>query len=318
MYWTVSPNLTIGSIDGSMALSIVKAFGPFVEMTLKLGDAAFQNNHPLLFYLWKNYCYTVIKTIRSASMTPSSSKKSKIQSQNSSAFKEGMQDGIPIGLGYFAVAFSLGIAAKNAGLTPFQGFLTSLLINASAGQYAGFTLIAASASYIEMIIVTLITNARYFLMSSALSQRMNPDMPFYHRFILGFDVTDEIFGITIARPNFINPYYTYGAMLVTIPFWSTGTALGIIAGNILPLRVVSALSVALYGMFLAVIIPPVHKNKVIGGLILISFAASFATSWLPVISALSSGTRTIILTIAISSIASLLFPIDKRKGAENE
>ncbi len=246
------------------------------------------------------------------------SKKTVIKSYNSSAFHEGMRDGFPIGLGYFAVAFSLGIAAKNAGLTPFQGFLTSILINASAGQYAGFLLMAANASYVEMVIVTLITNARYFLMSSALSQHIKSEMPLYHRFLLGHEITDEIFGITIARPGVLNPYYTYGAFFVASPCWATGTALGIIAGNILPLRIVSALSVALYGMFLAVIIPPVHNNKVIGGLILISFTASFASSWLPVISTLSSGTLTIILTIAISTIVSILFPIEQRKETENE
>ncbi|TJX13478.1 AzlC family ABC transporter permease [Tissierella creatinini] len=229
-----------------------------------------------------------------------------------------MRDGFPIGLGYFAVAFSLGIAAKNAGLTPFQGFLTSILINASAGQYAGFMLMAANASYLELIIVTLIANARYFLMSSALSQHIKPDMPLYHRFLLGYEVTDEIFGITIARPGDLNPYYTYGAFFVASPCWATGTALGIIAGNLLPLRIVSALSVALYGMFLAVIIPPVHNNKVIGALILISFAASFAFSWLPVISTLSSGTRTIILTVAISALVSILFPKELRRETQNE
>lgn len=233
-------------------------------------------------------------------------------------FKDGMRDGIPIGLGYFAVAFSLGIAARKAGLTPFQGFLTSILINASAGQYAGFTLMAANASYIEMVIVTLITNARYFLMSSALSQHIKAGTPLYHRFLLGHEVTDEIFGITIARPGDLNPYYTYGAFLVASPCWATGTALGIIAGNLLPLRLVSALSVALYGMFLAVIIPPVHKNKVIGGLILISFGASLAFTWLPVVSKLSSGTRTIILTVTISAVISLLFPVKDREEAENE
>ena len=159
----------------------------------------------------------------------------------------GIRDGIPIGLGYFAVSFSLGIAARKAGLSPFQGFLASLFNNASAGEYAAFTLIAANAGYLQVAIITLIANARYLLMSCALAQRFSPDTPFFHRFLIGYDVTDELFGITIARPGWLNPYYTYGAILVAAPAWSIGTALGIIAGNLLPLRAVSALSVALYG-----------------------------------------------------------------------
>ena len=173
---------------------------------------------------------------------------------------EGMRDGLPIGLGYFAVSFSLGIVARNAGLNAFQGFLASLLTNASAGEYAIFTLIAANATYFEVAIMTLITNARYLLMSCALSQRFSPDTGIGHRLLLGYDVTDELFGITIARKGMINPFYTYGAMCLAIPGWSIGTALGVIAGNILPFRVVSALSVALYGMFIAIIIPPVRTE----------------------------------------------------------
>lgn len=230
-------------------------------------------------------------------------------------FKEGMRDGIPIGLGYLAVSFSLGVAAKSAGLTAFQGFIASLLNNASAGEYAGFTVIAANASYLEMMLMTLIANARYLLMSCALSQKFDPDTPLRHRLLVGYDVTDEIFGITIARPGILNPYYTYGAIVIAAPCWAGGTALGVIAGNLLPLRVVSALSVALFGMFLAVIIPPARKNRVVAAFVLISFLASFAAASLPYISQLSGGTRTIILTAGISAVAAALFPIGEEEEA---
>ena len=221
-------------------------------------------------------------------------------------FAEGMRDGLPIALGYFAVAFSLGIAAKNAGLNAFQGFLASFLNNASAGEYAAFVLIAADAAYAEMALMTLVANARYLLMSAALSQRFSPDTGLGHRLLVGFDVTDEIFGVTIARPGHVQPIYVYGVMAVAIPGWSVGTALGIIAGNILPARIVSALSVALYGMFLAIIVPPARKNRVVAGLVLIGFAASFAASrWLPM---LSDGTRTIILTVVLAALAAAVFP----------
>ena len=211
-------------------------------------------------------------------------------------FCEGMRDGVPIALGYFAVSFSLGIAARRAGFTPFQGFLVSLLNNASAGEYAAFAIIMA--------------NARYLLMSCALAQRFAPGTPFWHRLLIGYDVTDELFGITIARPGSLNPYYTYGAILLAAPAWAIGTALGIIAGNLLPLRTVSALSVALYGMFLAIIIPPARKSRVVAALVAISFALSFVCNYLPGISALSEGTRTILLTVLISSAAAVLFPVN--------
>lgn len=224
------------------------------------------------------------------------------------AFLRGMKDGIPIGLGYLAVSFSLGIAAKNAGLTPFQGFLASLLCNASAGEYVGFTLIAASATYLEIALATLVANARYLLMSCAMSQRMAPGTPLHHRLLMAVHVTDELFGIAIARPGYLNPYYSYGAVSVAAPMWAVGTALGVIAGNLLPLRLVSAFSVALYGMFLAVIIPPARQNRVILCLVLIGFAASFAAGYIPGLSTLAEGTRTIILTVVISAAAAILFP----------
>ena len=228
--------------------------------------------------------------------------------QNKKVILQGFRDGIPIGLGYFAVAFSLGIAAKNAGLTPFQAFLTSALCHASAGEYAGFTVIAAAASFLEMATITLIANARYLLMSCAMSQRIDPKMPFLHRLVMSFYITDELFGIAIARPGYLNPWYTYGAVLFASPCWAVGTALGAIAGNLLPLRFVSAFSVALYGMFLAIFIPPARKDKVILGIVVLCFLLSGAASYLPITAALSEGTRTILLTLLISAGAALLFP----------
>lgn len=233
-------------------------------------------------------------------------------------FFEGMRDGLPIGLGYFAVAFSLGIVARNAGLTPLQGFIASFFNVASAGEYALFTSIQAAASFLEIALITLVVNARYLLMSTALTQRFNPKTPMIHRFLVGFGVTDEIFGITIARPGYINPIYNYGALIVAVPLWSIGTSLGIIAGNFLPARVVSALSVALYGMFLAIIVPPAKKNIVIMISVLVSFAASYASTLIPYIKDLSGGTRTIILTVLISSVVALIKPIPDIEDNQNE
>ena len=226
---------------------------------------------------------------------------------NRQALSDGLRDGLPIGLGYFVVSFTLGIAARHAGLTPFEGFITSFFNNASAGEYAAFTVIMADASYVEMALITLVANARYLLMSAVVSQKFDPSTPFYHRILVGFDVTDEIFGITVARPGKLNPFYNYGAMLVALPGWSVGTALGVIAGNILPPSVVSALSVALYGMFLAVIMPPARNDRVILISIVVSFAMSFLADQL--FGDISAGTRTIVLTVLIAGIAAALRPI---------
>lgn len=229
--------------------------------------------------------------------------------ENRQALFEGVRDGIPIALGYLVVSFTLGILARYVGLTPLQGFIASFLNNASAGEYVGFALMALHAPYFEIATMVFIANARYILMSTVMSQKFSPDTPFYHRILVGFDVTDEIFGITIAREGWLNPFYNYGAMLVALPGWSVGTALGIIAGNILPASVVSALSVALYGMFLAIIIPPARKDKVVGAAVAISFALSFLAE--NFLSEISAGTRTILLTVIIAGAAAIIKPVEK-------
>ena len=234
---------------------------------------------------------------------------------DSEVFRAGMRDGVPIALAYFAVSFSLGIAASAVGLTAFQGFLASLLENASAGEYAAFTLMAEGGSYLEMALVTLIANARYLLMACALSQHFHPATPFYHRFLIGFYLTDEFFGISFARRQYVRPAYNYGAIAVASPCWAIGTALGILLGNILPVRLVSAFGVALFGMFLAIIIPPCRKSKVLAAVVGFSFAVSWLVSVLPGVSALSGGTRTIFLTVLISALAALLFPHEEKEDA---
>ena len=237
------------------------------------------------------------------------------RTENMKKLKEGVIAGIHIALGYLAVSFSLGIAAKNAQLTPFQSFLASFFCMASAGEHAGFSVIAAGGTFLEIALITLIANARYLLMSCAMSQKMKPGSSLAHRMLVAFGITDEIFGISIAQPGYLNPWYAYGALLVAVPGWSIGTALGTIAGNLLPLRLVSAFSVALYGMFLATIIPPAKKDRVIAILIIICFAASFGAAYLPFISQLSEGTRTILLTVILSAGAAIFFP---RKISDEE
>lgn len=249
-------------------------------------------------------------------MTFSNPPESKSASPSTLAFREGLHDGIPIGLGYFAVAFSLGIICRSSGLNVFQGFLASFLNNTSAGEFAAITLIGENASYMEIALVTLIANARYMLMSCALSQRLNPGENFIHRLGIAFAVTDELFGIAIARKGNLSPWYYYGGMAVAIPGWSLGTACGIIAGGALPERIVSALSVALFGMFLAIIIPPARESKIILTVVLTSFAASLLANYWQPLAQLTGGTRTIILTVVIAALAAWLRPVNNATSKE--
>ena len=216
------------------------------------------------------------------------------------AFRQGMTDGIPIALGYMAVSFTFGIMAKNAGLTAFQAVLLSLTNLTSAGQFAGLGIITASASYIEMAFTQLVINLRYCLMSCALSQKLDQRTPFFHRFFIAYGNTDEIFGVCSCKEGKLNPFYSYGVIAVASPGWAFGTFLGIISGSILPGRVLSALGVALYGMFIAVIVPPSKSSRIIAGVVLMSMAASLIFTWLPLLNQISSGFRIILLTLLIA------------------
>ena len=227
-----------------------------------------------------------------------------------------MRAGVPISLGYFAVALTLGIAAKNAGFTAFQATLTSFLINASAGEYIGFTLISAGAGYIEVFVMEAVANARYLLMSCALSQKLEPKTPIWKRLLLGYCITDEVFGASIAVEGHVDPVFTYGAMMVAVPGWSLGTLCGAVLGNILPIGLLSALSVSLYGMFISVFIPEAKRNKIVAALVLVSFAASFAFMKIPLFDGISEGIKIIILTVVISLLAALIFPVKEEESDE--
>lgn len=233
------------------------------------------------------------------------------------AFKQGMTDGIPIALGYMAVSFTFGIMAKDAGLTAFQAVLLSLTNLTSAGQFAGLGIIVASSSYLEMAFTQLVINLRYCLMSCALSQKLDLKAPFFHRFFIAYGNTDEIFGICSCREGKLDPFYCYGAISVASPGWAFGTFLGVLSGSILPARILSALGVALYGMFIAVIIPPAKTDKIIRGIVLSSMAVSFVFTIIPVLNQISSGFRIILLTLLIAGTAALLFPIKSEEDIEN-
>ena len=237
---------------------------------------------------------------------------------NFKLFKNGFKNGIPIFLGYLAVSFTFGIAAKSSGLTTWQAILISATNVTSAGQFAALSVIATSASYIEMALTQLVINLRYCLMSSSLSQRFDPKMKLYHRYFIAYGVTDEIFGVSSAyEKENVPPAYCYGIIAAAVPGWVLGTTLGAISGAILHASVLSALGVALYGMFIAIIVPPTRKNKVLLGVVVISMLSSLIFAIAPVLKEISSGFRVIILTVIIAGIAAYFFPI-KEEEETNE
>ena len=205
-------------------------------------------------------------------------------------FSEGVRDAVPIALGYFAVSFSLGIAAHLIGMTPVQGFFLSFLNNASAGEYAGISAIAEGTSLAALAVLILITNARYLLMSCALSQKLSPDVGILQRLVLAWGVTDELFGLGVSRKGYVQPSYLYGADVTALSCWAAGTVGGVIAGNVFPPAVVSALSASIFGMFLAVIR---------------LFAAA------PALNQISGNMRVILLTLVISAAAAVIRPVQE-------
>lgn len=231
---------------------------------------------------------------------------------NKAAYLRGIRDGLPIAAGYFAVSFALGIYARQCGLTAAEATLSSLLTNASAGEYQGFKMIAAASSVWMVILMTTVINARYLLMSCALCQKLSPSVPLWQRLLLGDCVTDEIFAISAAYPGSLNPVYSYGAFSVASPGWALGTLLGVVMGNVLPANVVNALGVGLYGMFIAIIVPPAKENRVVAGVVILAMLLSFIASHL---SFMTDAMSVLLITVGLSAAAALLFPVKEEEKA---
>lgn len=232
----------------------------------------------------------------------------------SKAFLRGLHAGIPIGLGYFAVSFTFGMEAVRCGIGVLQAVLISLLNLTSAGQFAALSIMVAGGSLFEMAATQLVINLRYCLMSFSLSQKLEKRAPHAHRFLVAFGVTDEIFGVSAAEEGEVSPYFNYGAMCVAIPGWTLGTLVGAVCGNILPAVVMSALGVAVYGMFLAIIIPPAKKSRPVLFTVLGAMAVSCLFTYVPVLDRVSSGFAIIIATVVAAGLAAVLCPIKEEEG----
>lgn len=233
-------------------------------------------------------------------------------------FYTGLADGIPIAVGYFAVSFSFGIAAVAAGIAPFEALLISMTNLTSAGQFAAIGIISAGGSYAEMALSQLVINLRYALMGLSLSQKLDKSFTRVHSAILGHAVTDEIFAVAMSRPKRIRPIYFAG--LAALPYigWSAGTAAGAYLGALLPETLCSALSVSLYGMFIAIIVPAIKKERSVLIVTLIAIILSCIIYYTPALSFISSGFSIIICAVAASAVGALLFPINDDERTEKK
>lgn len=231
----------------------------------------------------------------------------------------GLRQGIPIALGYISVSFGFGIAAANAGLSPWIALLISMTNLTSAGQVAGLSIMVAGGGYIEMAVAEFVINLRYSLMSLSLSQKADKSLTVPHRLVTAFGITDEIFAVAAGRPGEVSRQFLYG--LIHLPFlgWSAGTLLGGIAGNILPPRLCSALGLAIYGMFFAIIIPPTRRSRGILVTVLTAAGLSCVFRYVPVFKGVSAGTSIILCGVFGAVIGAVCFPRkpDSTDGGDN-
>ena len=226
--------------------------------------------------------------------------------KRNNGFIGGMIQGIPIALGYLSVSFGFGIMAVQAGLSVLQASLISLTNLTSAGQAAGVEVIAAGGSLLEMALVQFIINIRYSLMALSLSQKLDDRFTLPHRLAAAYGITDEIFGVCAAQEGKLVPSFMYGMICISTTGWVLGTFLGAAAGEILPASVTAALGIVLYGMFLAIIIPPSRKSKSVLFVVVLAAGLSVLIRWL--IPVVSSGMTVILSGIAASVMGALLFP----------
>lgn len=233
-------------------------------------------------------------------------------------FKQGLKDGIPIGLGYLSVSFGFGITAVNKGLTVLEALLISMTNLTSAGQVAGLSVIVASGTIIEMVMVQFVINLRYALMSLSLSQKLNGSFNTLHRFLASAGITDEIFAVASSKDREISPKYMYG--LITIPYigWALGTFIGAAAGSVLPENIKLALGIAIYAMFVAIIVPPMKRNLGVAFCVALAAALSCIFKYVPIINKVSFGFAVIICSIIASVLAAVLFPKKAERGETDE
>lgn len=233
---------------------------------------------------------------------------------NMTDFKKGIIAGVPIALGYISVSFTFGLQAVSTGLSWWEAALISLTNLTSAGQFAGLNIMLSGGGFwIEMVCTQFVINLRYALMSLSLSQKADKSVKGIHRWLVSFGITDEIFAVSVGNDGEISKNYLYGIIILPLLGWTGGTLLGAAAGSLLPDVVRDSLSIAIYGMFIAIIIPPAKKDSAILKVISISVLLSCMFKWVPVLNNISSGFAIIICTLVAAAVGAVFFPIKEEK-----
>lgn len=241
------------------------------------------------------------------------------QNKSQNSYLAGLKGGIPIGLGYLSVSFGFGISVISQGLAELWAIIISMTNLTSAGQLAGVGVIVASGTLIEMALSQLVINIRYSLMGIALTQKLDSGYSTLHRFITSFGITDEIFAVAASQKGKIGPKYMYG--LITLPYvcWTMGTVVGVLAGNVLPTSVTAALGIAIYSMFVAIVVPVAKTDKGVLLAVLVSCLISCTLYYVPLFKVVSQGFSIIICAVLASVIAAVVMPLKQdEEGQSNE
>ena len=238
------------------------------------------------------------------------------QNNTGLGFRQGLIDGVPIALGYISVSFGFGILCVKGGFSALTAVLISLTNVTSAGQLAGLGIMIAAGSLMEIIVTEFVINMRYALMSISLTQKLDASFTTPRRMVCAFAMTDEIFAVASSKDGTIGAKYFYGLMLLPVAGWVAGTALGALAGGILPESITNAMGIALYGMFLAIILPPATKSRAVALCVAIAAALSIILNVVPLFSAIPSGFAIVICAVVSGAVVSWLFPVADEEGGE--
>lgn len=225
------------------------------------------------------------------------------------SFKEGIMDGIPIGIGYLSVSFTFGMMAVSMGIPVQVATVISLTNLTSAGQFAALDIMLLQGAYIEMALTQCIINLRYALMSLSLSQKIDARLKTSSRAMMAFAITDEIYALSMSKEGKIGKRYFFGLACMPIIGWGLGTFIGASASQLLPNVIRDILQLAIYGMFLAIIIPPAKKSNVVMKAVVLSAFMSCLFALLSTYINIGSGFVIIICTIVSAGIMAYFHPI---------